>query len=148
MWVGSEYSHDRRDADLLPHAEGAENYSLHQFLGSNDFIGGAMTHNEISGKIIEVAIGIHGELGPGLLESVYQNVLSYELEKCGLKIDKETPIPVEWREIHLVVGFRADILVENRVIVELKSVEKVMPVHLKQRIKHFSESYKELEPGK
>ena len=91
-----------------------------------------MTHNEISSIIINVAIEIRKKLGPGLLESVYLAVLEYELKKRGLDVRKEVSIPVQWDDLHLEIGFRADLIVEGKVLVELKSVEEVAPVHKKQ----------------
>ena len=90
-----------------------------------------MTHNEISGIIIDVAIDIHRRLGPGLLESVYKAVMIHELTKRGLRVEFERPIPVLWDNLQLEVGFRADLIVEVMVIVELKSIETVAPVHKK-----------------
>lgn len=90
-----------------------------------------MRHNELSGIVIDCAIDIHRRLGPGLLESVYQEVRLYELRKRGLRVEKELPIPVIWDEVKLEVGFRADLIVENMLIVELKSLEAVAPVHKK-----------------
>ncbi|MCI0377597.1 MAG: GxxExxY protein [Gemmataceae bacterium] len=90
-----------------------------------------MTHNEISGIIVDVAIDIHRRLGPGLLESVYLRVMEYELIKRGLRVEKEVAIPVVWETVKLEVGFRADLIVEGLVIVELKSIEAVAPVHKK-----------------
>src|SRR5262249_25736507 len=90
-----------------------------------------MTHNEISKIIVDAAVGIHRRLGPGLLESVYLVVLAHELRKRGLHVEKEVPIPLVWDNIRFEVGFRADLIVEDIVIVELKSIETVAPVHLK-----------------
>ncbi len=90
-----------------------------------------MKHNEITGIIVDTALHIHRELGPGLLESVYQTVLSHELHKRGLTVEQEVPIPVVWDGITMEIGFRADLIVEGLVIVELKSVEAVHPVHRK-----------------
>lgn len=90
-----------------------------------------MRHNELSAIVIDTALEIHRRLGPGLLESVYQEVLLYELRKRGLRVEKEVPIPVIWNDVKLDVGFRADSIVENMLIVELKSVETVAPVHKK-----------------
>lgn len=87
-----------------------------------------MEYNEITGSIIQTAIDIHRNLGPGLLESVYHEVLYYELKK-KLHVEKEVPIPVNWEEVRLDVGFRADLIVADKVIVELKAVEKVADVH-------------------
>jgi GxxExxY protein len=90
-----------------------------------------MTHNEITKAIIDTAIDVHRKLGPGLLESVYLVVLAHELRKRGLQVEKEVPIPLVWDNIRLEAGFRADLIVEGLVIVELKSIETVLPVHLK-----------------
>jgi len=81
---------------------------------------------------VDCCYRIHTTLGPGLLESVYLEILIYELKKSGLKCEKEVGIPVHYEEVRLDLGFRADLIVENLVIVELKSVEKVQPVHKKQ----------------
>jgi GxxExxY protein len=90
-----------------------------------------MHENEITGLIIDTAIDIHRRLGPGLLESVYAAILAYELRKRGLRVDAEVPIPVEWETVLLDIGFRADLIVEDTVVVELKSIENVAPVHKK-----------------
>ncbi len=84
-----------------------------------------MTHNEISQAIIDTAIQIHRRLGPGLLESVYSVILAHELRKKGLHVEREVPIPVKWDNIEMEVGFRADMIVEGLVLVELKSVEAI-----------------------
>jgi len=91
-----------------------------------------MTENEISRVIVDVAYKIHVALGPGLLESVYENVLEFELKKRGLDVKKQVAIPVIYETIHLEAGFRADLIVNNKVIIEVKSVEMVSPVHHKQ----------------
>jgi GxxExxY protein len=91
-----------------------------------------MTHNELSSIIINTAIDIHRKLGPGLLESVYLAVLEYELKKRGLNVQKEVSIPVQWDNLRLEIGFRADLIVEGMVLVELKSVEELAAVHKKQ----------------
>jgi GxxExxY protein len=90
-----------------------------------------MKPNEISGIIIDSALSIHRRLGPGLLESVYQAVLAHELRKRGLAVETELPIPVVWEDVKLEVGFRADLIVEGMVIVELKSIETIARVHKK-----------------
>lgn len=87
-----------------------------------------MTHNEIARIIIDTAMEIHRRLGPGLLESVYTVILAHELRRKGLNVEREVPIPVKWDRIEMEVGFRADLIVENMVIVELKSVEEVAKV--------------------
>jgi GxxExxY protein len=90
-----------------------------------------VTHNEISKIIVDVTVGVHKKLGPGLPESVYLVVLAHELRKRGLQVDKEVPIPLVWDNIRFEAGFRADLIVESMVIVELKSIESIIPVHLK-----------------
>ncbi len=90
-----------------------------------------MHENDISGIIIDCALKVHKTLGPGLLESVYQAALAYELKKRGLNVVSEQPIPVVYEDVRLEVGFRADLIVENKVVVEIKSIEAVAPVHSK-----------------
>lgn len=90
-----------------------------------------MTENELAKIVVDVAYQIHTKLGPGLLESVYQKVMLYELHKRGLHVQEEVPRPVIWDDVQLEVGFRIDLFVERKLIVELKSVEKVAPVHKK-----------------
>ncbi|MGY3794999.1 GxxExxY protein [Aquimarina sp. 433] len=91
-----------------------------------------MTEDEISKIVIGCAIEVHKNLGPGLLESAYQECLCYELKKRGLKIHKEKPLPVVYKEIKLDQGYRIDILVENKVVIELKKVEYFTDVHSAQ----------------
>ena len=91
-----------------------------------------MTYNELSGTILEVAIDVHKRLGPGLLESVYQTILAYELTKRGLTVQKEEPIPLVWDNLRFDIGFRADLVVNGLILIELKSVEQLAPVHKKQ----------------
>lgn len=94
--------------------------------------GGVARINQVSGEILDTAIDVHRRLGPGLLESVYEAVLAYELRKRGLRVDVQVPVPVLWEEVRLEIGFRADLIVEDLVPVELKSAEHVAPVHKKQ----------------
>jgi GxxExxY protein len=96
-----------------------------------------MRENEVSGIIIDVAMHIHRTLGPGLLESVYEAILKYELEKRGLKVERQVPVPVNWETVHLDIGFRADLIVEGLVVVELKSVEKIVSVYKKQLLTYL-----------
>jgi len=96
-----------------------------------------MRHNDISNAIIDTSIDIHRRLGPGLLESVYATVLAHELTKKGFRVAKEAAVPVRWGELTLDEGFRADLIVEDAVIVELKSVEKTSPVHRKQLLTYL-----------
>ena len=91
-----------------------------------------MTENEISKIIVDVAFKIHVKLGPGLLESVYEAVLAYELESRGLTVVRQQAIPVVYEAVRLDLGFRADLIVNNKVIIEVKSIEAVAPVHAKQ----------------
>lgn len=96
-----------------------------------------MHENEISGAIIDCAIKIHKELGPGLLESVYQAALAYELRKKGFDVTVEQAIPVVYEEVKLEVGFRADLIVERKVIIEVKSIEAIAPVHSKKLLTYL-----------
>ena len=96
-----------------------------------------MEINDITSIIIEESIYIHRELGPGLLESVYEEVLYYRLIKRGLQVKRQEGIPVIFEEVKMEIGFRADLIVENKVIVELKSVEIVPPVHYKKLVTYL-----------
>jgi GxxExxY protein len=93
--------------------------------------------NQISGKIIDAALHVHRSLGPGLLESVYEVVLAHELVRRGLYVIRQHPVPIEYDEIRLQIGFRADLLVENLIIVEVKSVEAIAPVHKMQLLTYL-----------
>lgn len=90
-----------------------------------------MHENDLAKQIVDSSFRVHKSLGPGLLENVYQAALAYELTKRGLSIQLERGIPAEYEGIRLEVGFRADIIVENKVIIECKSVEALAPVHSK-----------------
>ena len=96
-----------------------------------------MTENEIAKEIVDAAYHIHKRLGPGLLESVYETVMVYELKKRGLKIDRQMAVAMVYDNIRFDEGFRADLIVEDKVIVELKSVENVVPVHKKQLLTYL-----------
>ncbi|MBC8199052.1 MAG: GxxExxY protein [Desulfobacterales bacterium] len=96
-----------------------------------------MTENEIAKIIVDVAFQVHKRLGPGLLESVYEVILAYELKKRGLIVKRQVPVPIVFDEIKFDEGFRADLIVEEKVIVELKSVEKVSRVHKKQLLTYL-----------
>ena len=93
--------------------------------------------NEITGIIIDAALKVHTGLGPGLLESVYEMVLAKELERRGLLVERQKPISIEFDGMHFQDAFRADLLVEGTVVVELKSVEKIAPVHGKQLLTYL-----------
>ena len=96
-----------------------------------------MTENEIAKEIVDAAFKIHTSLGPGLLESVYESVLAYELGKRGMRVERQKPLPVIYEEVRLEEGFRADLVVSDKVIVELKSVEEIAPVHKKQLLTYL-----------
>lgn len=91
-----------------------------------------MNENDITGAILDCSIHLHRELGPGLFESVYEEVLSYELEKRGFTVERQRGVEVEWDGHNMGLGFRADLIVNSKVIIELKSVEKLQQVHFKQ----------------
>ena len=96
-----------------------------------------MTENQIAAQIVDAAYKIHVMLGPGLLESVYLAVLAYELRQRGLTVRTELDLPVIYEKVQIAVGFRIDMIVEEKVIVELKSVEKLAPVHQKQLLTYL-----------
>jgi GxxExxY protein len=96
-----------------------------------------MTENEIARVIVDVAYKIHTTLGPGLLESVYQAVMAHELQKRGLPVLRQVGIPIVWDSLGLDEGFRADIIVMDKVIIELKSIEAIAPVHKKQLLTYL-----------
>ena len=91
-----------------------------------------MTENEIATIVVDAALRIHKTLGPGLLESVYQAVLNYELQKRGLRVAQQVGLPVWYEGVKLEIGFRVDLLIGDKVIIEIKSVEALAPVHRKQ----------------
>jgi len=91
-----------------------------------------MTENEISSIVVDVCYKIHVKLGPGLLESVYEAILYHELTKRGLRVERQKALPVVWDEIKLDIGFRTDLIIENKLILEIKSIEKITEVHAKQ----------------
>ncbi|MCC5937042.1 MAG: GxxExxY protein [Lunatimonas sp.] len=96
-----------------------------------------MTENDISKIVVNTAYDIHVKLGPGLLESVYEEIMFFELSKQGMNVERQKAIPVIWDELKMDLGFRADIIVEKKVIVELKSVEAIAPVHPKQLLTYL-----------
>ncbi len=95
-------------------------------------------------EIVDAAFKVHKELGPGLLESVYEACLSYELRKRGLKIDTQLALPVHYEAVHLDIGFRLDLLVENEIIVELKAVEVMNPLYEAQVLTYLKLTNKRL----
>lgn len=96
-----------------------------------------MTENEIGKIVVDCAVHLHKELGPGLFESVYEVLLAYELESRGLKVNRQVPIPIRYKDVQFDEGFRADIIIEDKVILELKSVETTPPAHKKQVITYL-----------
>ncbi|MBU4185101.1 MAG: GxxExxY protein [Proteobacteria bacterium] len=103
-----------------------------------------MTENEIAKEIVDAAYHVHRKLGPGLLESVYEVILAHELKKRGMKVERQVPVAIVFDGIKFDEGFRADLIVENKVIVELKSVEKILPVHKKQLLTYLRLADKKL----
>ena len=91
-----------------------------------------MEFEELTEKIIKSAMDIHTALGPGLLENTYKECLFYRLRKSGLYVEKEKPMPLVYEEVHLDCGYRIDLLVENSIVIELKSVKKIEEIHLAQ----------------
>jgi GxxExxY protein len=91
-----------------------------------------MELNDITGAIVDVAIRIHRELGPGLLESVYETVLAHALEARGLRVERQHPVELSYEKLTFEQGFRIDLLVEGCVIVEVKSIDRLAPVHTRQ----------------
>ena len=96
-----------------------------------------MDVNRVTREIIGAAIAVHRELGPGLLESAYEACLAYELNQRGLRVEQQKPLPVVYREVRLECGYRLDLVVEDIVIVELKSVEKLTRVHQAQVLSYL-----------
>jgi GxxExxY protein len=103
-----------------------------------------MTENETAKQIVDAAYKIHTKFGPGLLESAYEALLAYELEKRGLRVVCQQPIPLVYEDVRLEVGYRADMIVEGKVIVEIKSVERTAPVHYKQLLTYLRVADKRL----
>ena len=99
--------------------------------------GSIMHENEIAKQILDCAFKIHKNVGPGLLESVYEELLSFEIIKSGLLVQRQVGIPLNYESIKMEIGFRADIIVENKVIIELKSIEAILDVHKKQLLTYL-----------
>lgn len=96
-----------------------------------------MNENEIATQIMDAAFAIHRDVGPGLLESVYETILARDLKEMGLAVERQVPVPIKYQGITFDEGFRADLIVENIVIIELKSVERLLPVHSKQLLTYL-----------
>jgi len=103
-----------------------------------------MRENEIAKEVVDAAFRVHTKLGPGLLESVYEVVLAYEIEKKGLSVMRQKSVSVKYDDIIFNIGFRADIIVEDLVILELKSIEATAPVHKKQLLTYLRLADKKL----
>ena len=93
--------------------------------------------NEISYKIRGILFNVYNKLGPGLFESVYEEIIAFELKKNGIQFHRQKSLPVIWEQVKLDHGFRADLIIENKVIVELKSVEKLAPIHTMQLLTYL-----------
>ena len=96
-----------------------------------------MEMNELSGKVIGLAIEVHNALGPGLLESAYKECLNYKIGNSGLIVEKEKPMPLVFENVKLDCGYRIDLLIENRLVLELKSVEALNDIHLAQTLTYL-----------
>ncbi len=96
-----------------------------------------MTEDELSYKIIGAAIELHKTVGPGLLESAYENALAFELQELGLSVQQQVSMPFVYRDVKLEVGYRIDLKVENKVLIEIKSVENLLPVHFSQTLTYL-----------
>jgi len=96
-----------------------------------------MTENELAAFVVEAAFHIHRELGPGLLESAYEAILTHELTAQGLHVERQKLLPLTWRNLVVDEGYRADLVVETKLVIELKSVETLIPVHQKQLLTYL-----------
>ena len=103
-----------------------------------------MSENEIAGQVVDAAFKIHKTLGPGLLESVYEEILAFELRKRELKLERQVAVPVVYESVRLEIGFRIDLLVEDKLIIEVKSVEKILDVHKSQLLTYLKLTDKRL----
>lgn len=96
-----------------------------------------MNETELSGRIIGCAMAVHSALGPGLLENVYKECLFHKLKKAGMSVEKEKPLPVIFEEVQIDCGYRLDLVVENEIVVELKSVKALDDIHLAQTLTYL-----------
>jgi GxxExxY protein len=101
-----------------------------------------MEINDLTKTIIGAAIEVHRTLGPGLLESTYEACLFYELEQMGLFVERQVELPVKYKNVRMEIGYKIDLLVENQVIIEVKSVKELLPVHMAQIITYLKISNK------
>src|SRR4030095_15969575 len=91
----------------------------------------SLTENELATIIVNICFEIHSTIGPGCLESVYEEILCYELNQLGIEFARQKGVPVIWKDIKMDIGFRSDVIIMDKIIVDLKSIEKVAPVHSK-----------------
>jgi len=103
-----------------------------------------MNINDISGAVVDAAMRVHTELGPGLLESTYEACLIHELRSRDYSVQNQLTLPVKYRDTQIDTGYRIDLLVENEVIVELKAVDKLLPIHEAQLLTYLKLSYKKI----
>jgi GxxExxY protein len=103
-----------------------------------------MNENDIATKIIGISIELHKKLGPGLLESAYESALAFDLKEIGLKVERQVPMPFIYKEVNLDVGYKIDLMVEDLVIIEVKSVDALAPVHFAQLLTYLKLSERKL----
>ncbi len=103
-----------------------------------------MNENELSYLVIGLALELHKNVGPGLLESAYENALAFDLRKSGLDVKQQVPMPFVYKDIKMEVGYRIDLIVENKLLIEIKSVEGLAPVHFSQLLTYLRLSDKKL----
>jgi len=96
-----------------------------------------MIENDISYKIIGAAIELHKAIGPGLLESAYENALAFDLKELGFQVQQQVPLPFIYKEVKQDIGYRVDLIVENKVLIEIKSIEVIAPVHFAQTLTYL-----------
>lgn len=96
-----------------------------------------LSFNELTERVIGACIEIHRSLGPGLLESAYEECLCYELSRAGIKFERQKPLPVQYKEVNLECGYRLDLVVEQKLIVELKAVDEIAPIHEAQLLTYL-----------
>jgi GxxExxY protein len=113
-------------------------------LAAERTIGGRVTENEIAKIVVDCALKVHSRLGPGLLETVYCVALQYELRKAGLQVEREVPVSIKYEDITFDEGFKIDLLVEEKVVLELKSVDELNRVHKKQLLTYLKLTDKRL----
>lgn len=96
-----------------------------------------MRENDLSGLVIGLAMKVHDALGPGLLESAYEECLYYEVNRSGLRVEKQKPLPLVYEQVRLECGYRVDLFVENKLIIEIKSLESIHPIHSAQLLTYL-----------